>query len=250
VILPLFKCHRATVRGKVESLLLDDPSVGRRQKATARRRARAYFALAESYTRPPTARAVVLVTGPSGAGKSVLAGTLAARLGAVLLSTDLARRVMFAEGGRRASLNEGIYSRELRESIYQELQRQAVEALGAGRSVVLDGTYIERRQRLPVEELAQKYPARLLVIECTAPDEVVRLRQVRRESEPWSASEGRWEVYLEQKARFEPASEVPESSRVTVDTTQTLAMQVETILTKLKAQPARFTRRRSRGKEA
>jgi predicted kinase len=234
VLLPLFKCHRATVRGKVESLQLLDPAIGARQKAAARRRARKYFALADSYTRRRDRQALILVTGPSGSGKSVLAGVLAAHLGAVLLSTDTIRRELFREHGRGAPVDTGIYSPEAREGVYHELRRQAEEMLVQGRSVVLDGSYIERKQRLPIERLAGQLRARLLIVECSAPPEVVRQRQRRRESEAWSASEGRWEVYLAQKARLEPVTEVPDSRRIAMDTTLPIAEQIEAVGAKLK----------------
>jgi aminoglycoside phosphotransferase family enzyme/predicted kinase len=234
VLLPLFKCHRATVRGKVESLQLLDPSIGARQKAAARRRARKYFALADSYTRRRDRQALILVTGPSGSGKSVLAGVLAAHLSAVLLSTDTVRRELFREHGRGAPVDTGIYSPEAREGVYHELRRQAEEMLVQGRSIVLDGSYIERKQRLPIERLAGQLRARLLIVECSAPPAVVRERQRRRESEAWTASEGRWEVYLAQKARLEPVTEVPDSRRIAMDTTLPIAEQIEAVGAKLK----------------
>jgi len=229
LLLDLFKCYRALVRGKVESLLLEDRDVGARQKAEARRRARRYFRLAESYTRRKRRRVLVLVTGPSGSGKSVLAGVLAARLRAVLLSTDMVRRELFAERGRGAQVDAGIYTPEARQRVYGELEREAGAFLAAGRPVVADGTYIERRQREPMERLARAHRARLLVVECWAPDEVVRDRQARREEEAWATSEGRWEVYLAQKARAEPATEVLESQRLAIDTTRPFSEQIEAV---------------------
>jgi len=238
VLLDLFKCYRATVRGKVESLLAADAGVPARQRTAARRRARAYFALAESYTRKRRRKALVLVTGPSGSGKSVLAGVLAARLGAVLLSTDMARRELFEARGRGAAVDTGIYTPEARERVYAEIERQAGAFLAAGRAVVADGTYIERRQREPLEGLARSAQARLLVVECWAPDEVVRDRQARREGEAWTASEGRWEVYLAQKARAEPATEVEEAQRVSIDTTRPLSEQIEAVEGRLRGRPS------------
>lgn len=234
ILLDLYKCYRAVVRGKVESLLQEDPVVGKRQKAAARRRAKAYFALAESYgRRQRRRRALVLVTGPSGSGKSVLAGTLAARVGAVLLSTDVVRRALFEERGHIEPLDTGNYAPAVRETVYRELEREAGRAIGEGRSVVLDGTYIERKQREQVERLAQEQRARLLIVECSAPDDVVRERQRRRESEAWAISQGRWEVYLAQKTRLEPATEVAELSRIAIDTTLPLAAQLGAVEAKL-----------------
>jgi aminoglycoside phosphotransferase family enzyme len=66
LLLGFYKCYRACVRGKVESLLLDDASVSRRQQAGARRRAKAYFRLAEAYASRHPWRDMLLVMGPTG----------------------------------------------------------------------------------------------------------------------------------------------------------------------------------------
>jgi hypothetical protein len=98
---------------------------------------------------------------------------------------------------------------------------------------LVDGTYIERSRRRPVIDVAARTQTRLLVVECKAPDEVVRERQSRRQGEAWTTSEGRWEVYQEQKARIEPSTELPDTQRIEVDTTWPLAKQIEAIEAKL-----------------
>jgi aminoglycoside phosphotransferase family enzyme/predicted kinase len=233
LLLDFYKCYRAFVRGKVESLLLDDPAVSKEQKAGARKRARTYFKLAEDYaTRHPKQR-LVLVTGPSGSGKSVLAGVLAARLGCAMLSTDMLRRELFEATSEREALDEGKYAPEARGRVYDEIEAQARDFLADGRPVLIDGTYIERRQRGPIVTLAREYETRLLAVECSAPDEVVRARQQNREGQAWTTSEGRWEVYLAQKAHLEPATELPEEERIAIDTTAPFADQIEAVFSKL-----------------
>jgi hypothetical protein len=230
LLLEFYKCYRAVVRGKVESLLLDDPGVSKQQKAQARKRARTYFRLAEDYAGRHAKQRLVLVTGPSGSGKSVLAGVLAARLGCVTLSTDMLRRELFEATGRRDAIDEGKYAPEARQRVYDEIEAQARDFLAAGRPVLIDGTYIERRQREPIVALAREFKTRLLVVECTAPDEVVKGRQRKREGEAWTTSEGRWEVYLAQKQRLEPASELPANERLSIDTTAPLDEQIQAVL--------------------
>jgi len=233
LLLDFYKGYRASVRGKVESLLLDDPSVSRAQKAGARERAQRYFQLAEAYASKLPRTTLVLVTGPSGTGKSVLAGVLSARLGSVILSTDMVRRELFETTGEREALDSGKYAPEKRQQVYEALENQAEAFLREGRPVVIDGTYLERRQREPVAALARGAGVPFLLVECTAPDEVVEARQKRREGEAWTTSEGRFEVYLAQKARREPPDELPESQRLAVDTTTPLQAQIQAVLEKL-----------------
>ena len=133
LLLNFYKCFRAVVRGKVESLLLDDPAVPAEQKAAARKRARTYFNQAEGYAKRHSKQRLLLVTGPSGSGKSVLSGALAARLGCVILSTDMLRRELFEIEPNREPLDTGRYAADARERVYEEIQAQARDLPG-GRS--------------------------------------------------------------------------------------------------------------------
>jgi predicted kinase len=192
----------------------------------------AYYKLAESYARRRQRQTILVVTGPSGSGKSVLAGTLAARLGAVLLSTDMVRRELFETGRQGDELDSGVYAPDARDRVYDEIASQAARYLASGRSIVVDGTYLERQQRRPLISLAGR--RRLLLIECRADDAVVRRRQEQRRHEAWTTSEGRYEVYEAQKQRFEPADELPASKRLVVNTTEPLAEQIELVVKKLR----------------
>jgi aminoglycoside phosphotransferase family enzyme/predicted kinase len=227
LVLHFYKCYRAVVRGRVEMLLGQDAAVSQRKRAAARGRARRYFRLAERYAlRPPAAKALVLVMGLSGSGKSVLAGALASRLGAALLSTDVVRRTVVDEHERGVELNEGVYTPQQRTQVYEELEHRAEALLREDRCVVMDGTFAERGQRDRMSRLAERYKAPFRAVECFAPDDVVRERQQRREAQSWSTSEGRWEVYLDQKARYEPPTELPSNARLQVDTTLPLETQL------------------------
>jgi aminoglycoside phosphotransferase family enzyme len=51
MLLPFYKCYRAYVRGKVVSFKLNDPNVGREEKSSATKEAKAYFKLAFAYAK-------------------------------------------------------------------------------------------------------------------------------------------------------------------------------------------------------
>jgi len=51
---------------------------------------------------------------------------------------------------------------------------------------------------------------------------VMRERMEQRQHDPQAVSDGRWEVYLQQKARFEMPNELKAEQLLTVDTNQTL----------------------------
>jgi hypothetical protein len=143
----------------------------------------------------------------------------------------MVRRQLYETGRRGEDLDTGVYAAEARRQVYAELNRLAAQYLADGRSVVVDGTYVEKAQRAPLLRLAGR--RRLLLIECRADDAVVRQRQEQRRHEAWTTSEGRYEVYLAQKQRYEPPDEVPATRRLAVDTTQPLARQIEAVEAKL-----------------
>lgn len=227
-----FKCYRACVRGLVESLTGDRPEIVARQRGGARRRAREYFRLAESYSRTPATPLVVLMMGLSGSGKSFQAGSLASRLGVALLGTDMARLQLHGRrepGQDRDEIGRGRYAVEERDRVYDLLAQQAEICLADGRGVVIDGTYIERDQRIRVRDLAVSKKRPVLVVECQAPEARIRERQRSRMGQDWAASEGRWEVYEAQRDRYQPPDEFPLAQRVVIDTTLPLAEQIELV---------------------
>ncbi len=234
LLLHFYKAYRAIVRGKVESFLLDDAGVAEEQKAAAQKRAQAYFDLAEGYAKRNVYGGVVMVTGPSGSGKSVLSGALASRLGAALLSTDVVRKELFGKrSGARDAMGQGRYTPESREQVYAETIAQAKSLLSQGRPFVVDGTYITKERRAPMIEAIRAAGVPLLVVECSAPDDVVRQRQEQRAGEAWTASEGRYEIYEQQKHEVEPADEVSMGERLAIDTTMALESQLEAVGAKL-----------------
>jgi predicted kinase len=143
----------------------------------------------------------------------------------------LRRRELQGEAtGTTAAVDTGKYAPEQRERIYDEMLRSAEHLFAGGRGAVLDGTYIEARHRAPVIAFARRQGRRLHVVECQAPDAVIAERQNIRQEQRWTTSEGRWDVYVAQKERYEPPSEVPSEERIIVDTTQPLAEQIEAVI--------------------
>ncbi|HXH23096.1 MAG TPA: AAA family ATPase [Dehalococcoidia bacterium] len=233
----LFRAYRAVIRGKVAGILMDQEGVGLEQRRAAEAESRHHFELAASYRRANSPPRLLLVMGLSGSGKSLLAGALAHRIGAVLLSTDILRKEIAGEPpgrGRPVAVDSERYSPENRARVYDQMTRQAEEFLSEGRAVVLDGTYLEAAQRAPILALARRAGVPLLVVECHAPDDVIKARQEGRESEPWTPSEATWEVYLAQKARYEPPDDVPPAWRLSIDTSTGLLREIEAVLERLR----------------
>ncbi len=230
-ILDFYKCYRAYVRGKIGCFTWADKGVPEEARRKALHDAWRYFNLAYRYAEGQPW--ILVVFGLSGTGKSVLARALAERLLARHFNSDIVRKELAGLSPtehRFEPFEKGLYSPEMTERTYAELLRRAEEELSAGRDVVLDATYRSRKHRRAVQELAERLRARLLFILCEAPEEVVRERLARRAREEGEPSDGRWEIYLAQKARFEAPEEIPSDSLFPLRTTaspEELATRVE-----------------------
>jgi hypothetical protein len=236
LVLDFYKCYRAYVRGKVEGFLLDAPEVAAAQKAAAQARARAFFRLAHRYARRRTPCTLVNMAGLSGTGKSYLANALAARLGAVVISSDLVRkRLAGVEPTDRHVVpwEKGIYATELTERTYEAMLAEAGPHLDRGRPVILDATYMVRRHREAANGLARRRGARYLAVECLASDSLARERLASRAEDPWTASDGRWEIFAAQRERFEPLTEVSKRELLRADTARPVGKQLDIISQRL-----------------
>ena len=91
VFVPFYKCYRACVRGKVESLRSLEREVGDAERERARQLASEYFALASHYARCASP-CLIVVCGLSGSGKSTVARMLQHRKGFKAINSDRVRK--------------------------------------------------------------------------------------------------------------------------------------------------------------
>jgi uncharacterized protein len=203
-LLPFYKCYRAFVRGKVESLTADQPG-----SSTHRQAARERFRLADLYTTklPPT---VFITCGQVGSGKSTLAHGLASLLGLPVLSSDAVRKElagMPAEEHRPGSLDTGLYEPDARRAVYDELYRRGGEALSMGGSIILDATFSRQEERSRAAALARDHAARFVVLWAELPEALIRERLARRVADATSLSDAGPEIYDLTQSRFEAPAE-------------------------------------------
>jgi aminoglycoside phosphotransferase family enzyme/predicted kinase len=151
--LPLFMSIRAAVRAKVSAERL----AYEKDNAAARRSARDYFALALRLIAPPAPQ-LMAVGGLSGTGKSALARALAPEIapepGAVILRSDVERKVLFgvAETER---LPQTAYALDVTERVYALLDEKARRVLAAGHSAIVDAVFARAGERAAVEGAAK-----------------------------------------------------------------------------------------------
>jgi aminoglycoside phosphotransferase family enzyme/predicted kinase len=243
VLLPFYKCCRAAIRGKVESLRSREPEVDPGERERARQLAEAAFALAVRYARR-SAPALVAVCGRSGTGKSTLARTLRNRNGFEILSSDHVRKRIAGiapEVHARAPYKGGIYSDEFTRRAYEALLAEARALLDEGRGVILDATFKDHADRAAALRLAAQRGVPALFVECRA-DEAEVIRRLRaRADRPDEVSDATTEIFRQQAAEFEPLTEIAARNRLVVDTTRgydEAADQVERALDALLHVPA------------
>jgi predicted kinase len=106
---------------------------------------------------------------------------------------------------------------------------EAEPHLQRGRPVVLDATFLLRRHREAAKDMARRLGAGYLAVECVVEESVARDRLARRPDDPWTASDGRWEIFTVQRERFEPLTEVSKRELLRADTSRPLGEQLDII---------------------
>jgi uncharacterized protein len=206
-LLAFYKSYRAFVRGKVLSFALDEPEISAVAKSALSREAQEHFAFARAYFHAPPPPTLVILTGLIATGKSSLARQLGKRLGIDPFGSDTIRKGIHHIPPFEHHLDKfesGVYTPSATELTYAALLDRARQALDRGESVVLDASFMRYRDRQAAGELARASAARLRIIECTAPDHIIQSRLEKRQLRQDEPSDGRWEIYCEQKTRFEP----------------------------------------------
>lgn len=201
-VLPLYLANRAFIRGKVESIRLDDPLFSDEDKRAAAARAQRFFLLARGYgLRQQLSPTLFMTCGPSGCGKSALAAELAFQLGIDHVASDVERKRL--AGIAATERGADIYTKQWHSATYARLAELAAAALAAGRSILVDATFLRRADREPFLALARTAAAGCLILCPSCPDPLIRQRIETRCRAGNSASDGTVEVYLRQKALFE-----------------------------------------------
>ena len=107
-----------------------------------------------------------------------------------------------ADARVRGGYESGLYSAEHSMRIYGAMLAEAAEHLRAGHGVILDATFQRRADRDAVRTVASEQRVPVLLVECRCGDDEVRRRLAAR-SGGAGPSDADWDVYLEQRRRYE-----------------------------------------------
>ena len=232
-LLDFFKVYRAYVRGKVACFRTGQSHLQKDTRLEALETARAYFELAHSYLPMFPKPAVILTCGVTGTGKSTLAAELASRWSMAHVSSDLVRKNLAGidpRDHRYESFGEGIYSPQFSALTYETMLSEAKQHLQEGETVILDGTFRRSEERARALALAEGLPGETWIVECRLREEQARERLQNRMARGDSVSDGRWELYHQQMAQWEPVRGVSSERHIILDTGGSLEETVRNLL--------------------
>ena len=220
-----YKCYRAMVRGKVESI----QAIGRHAADPEQQGSRAarYFRLALRYATGGSDPLLLVVMGPVGTGKSTVARQLARELDWPVFSSDALRKNLAGlplAQRTPAELRTRIYSDEMTTRTYDTLINVALLAAQQDGGAVVDATFSRRTRREAVRCECAKAGVRYRMIELNAPDEQVIARLRQRETSGDEISDARLEDMAALNAAYEPAVDVGDVIRIsaTLESSETI----------------------------
>ena len=208
--------YRALVRAKIAALRALQTG---ETAAAAAAAARPGLALAQALGRP-AAPALFITHGLSGSGKSTLAQGLVDALGAVRIRADVERKRLFgleAAGRSGSAPGTGLYTPEATEATYARLFDAAAQVLQAGFVVVLDATFLQRRQRDGARHVASEAGVPWVILDIDLDLATLRRRVQGRAEAGSDASEADLAVLALQQRSAEPLA--PDERAAVLDCT-------------------------------
>ena len=221
-ILPYYLVYRALVRAKVDLLRLQQGSLSNRQATAKLDQYQGYMDLALAFSRQQKP-ALFITHGLSASGKSMLADELVEAQGLIRIRTDVERKRLFsmeAEDRSGSALDAGIYSSAATLQTYQRVSELAEQLLYGGYSVLVDATFLKEWQRDTLQVISKRLQVRFLIIDCQAPEDVLRERLRRRQAQAKDPSEADLEVLQSQLQTREPLTENEQKYTIAIDTAE------------------------------
>jgi predicted kinase len=156
-------------------------------------------------------------------GKSHAATTMGELLAAPVISSDRTRKRLAGRKPTDSVQSEawsGAYSPNATEAVYDELWRLADIVLSSGRPIVLDASFRTAATRDAARRLAKRHGVPFLLVECSAPRELIVERLARREGLAAHESDARADLLDEFERRFERVDELPSTEHLRLDTSR------------------------------
>lgn len=235
-LLPFYKCYRAYVRGKVQSLKSEEPEISKVEKRIATLQALRYFCLATRYSSTPPRSMLLMVCGQIGTGKSTVAGLLNALTGFPIFASDRTRKRLAGlspTAHSEQAYQSGIYSKKSTRLTYHALLKAAEEKLTTGQGAIIDATFADPLWRSRFLTLGQRSNVPVLFIECRSSEATIKERLLERAHNSHEVSEATWDIYQQMRDHFAPFVNVPANCHLSLDTERELMAGLETLQQKV-----------------
>ncbi|MGH8278718.1 MAG: AAA family ATPase [Gammaproteobacteria bacterium] len=215
-LLRYYLVYRALVRAKV-ALLKAQPAPA--LVALLPEEAERYLELARRLIVPAAPR-LILMHGLSGSGKTWLSERLMTELPAIRLRSDVERKRLhglkpLARSGSAPGAD--LYNERTTRETYEELLALADVVLAAGEHVIVDAVFLRRSQRQLFRELAVRRGVPWVIVECRAPEMLLRERLESRRVAGNDASEAGLAVLDYQLRSFEALDRRERAQMIVVD---------------------------------
>lgn len=165
---------------------------------------------------------LVVFFGMIATGKSYLASAWAAQYGLPYYNSDRVRKELAGiapQSSQQEEVDQGIYTPAFTRRTYDALLDCAENHFRKDprACVVLDGSYQSAKER---ELLRDRFGGRVRIIfvHCSCREAVIRERLEQRARDAHAVSDGRWEIYLSQKKRFQAVTAREETQVIELDT--------------------------------
>ncbi|MDZ4403593.1 AAA family ATPase [Prosthecobacter sp.] len=235
-LMDFYKCYRACVRGKVESMHANAETVADAEKQSSLQLARRYFQLALQYAVTRSKPCVFVFMGKVASGKSALAEALSQETGWPIHSSDRLRKTLAGtplnHRGSKAE-RDALYAPEMTQKTYDLLFEQALASLHKGHSVILDATFSKLDHRNALKQLMASEGCDVRWIEACAGEPVVRERLQERDQDATVVSDARLEDYKLLSANYEPPHELQPNEKLSILTDGKLDQVLDVLLSDL-----------------
>ena len=229
-VLPYYLCYRALVRAKVASLRLEQKSITEKEREQTLTEFESYLELATAYAQRQPAK-LIIMRGLSASGKSTVSQQLLETLGAIRIRSDVERKRLFGIDSTNnvssditpSEIDSGIYSAQASLQTYKKLAELASEIICAGYSVIVDAAFLKHEQREPFQLLASRLGVPYIILEVTAPSDVLRQRIIKRKND---VSDADLAVLEHQLTSWQALKKDEINSAISINTTEVLHIDV------------------------
>src|SRR5947207_4047979 len=251
-----YKCYRAFVRGKVESIQATEKETTNRQGH--QKQAARYFRLALRYAIAGSEPLILVVMGRVGTGKSTIAKRLASELDWPVFSSDETRKTFAGVPLTQrtpSELRAEIYSARMTQKTYRTLVTDGLAGLRCSRGrrprptkshngVIVDATFSTRALRKFLCDNCRKANVSYEFVELEADPNEIKKRLKARDQKTAETSDARLEDFQKLSAAYEAPSELA-PGLIRVPTTTSISDAVKTILLRLAERQVGGTDRRA-----